>query len=103
MLGWAGTLTELAGGLALLAACGVALACVPLIVMMLVAMFTIHIQYGFSAVNAIGLTPTGPQFGPPGYEIKVIYIAALLALAFGGPTPLSVDARIRGRFETGRR
>lgn len=91
VMGWVGTLTELAGGLALLAGVAVAFACVPLIVMMLVAMFTIHVHYGFSAVNTIGLTASGPQFGPPGYEISVIYIAALLVLALGGPTAFSVD------------
>src|SRR5262245_34881806 len=49
----------------------------PLIVMMLVAMFTVHLRYGFSAINTIGLTADGPQFGPPGYEVNLLYIAGL--------------------------
>jgi uncharacterized membrane protein YphA (DoxX/SURF4 family) len=53
---------------------------VPLIVMMLVAMFTVHLRYGFSAINTVGLTAEGPQFGPPGYEVNLLYIAGLLAL-----------------------
>lgn len=96
-MAWAGTLTELAGGCALLAGFAVPLACVPLIVTMFVAMFTIHIHYGFSAVNTVGLTAAGPQFGPPGYEINLLYIAALLVLALAGATPFSVDAWLRRR------
>jgi putative oxidoreductase len=58
---------------------------------MLVAMFTVNIHYGFSSVNTVGLTASGPQFGPPGYEINLLYIAALIALAVSGPTAYSVD------------
>jgi putative oxidoreductase len=54
-------------------------------------MFTVNIKYGFSAVNTIGLTPEGPQFGPPGYEINLLYIAGLVALILGGAGPLSID------------
>ena len=66
---------------------------------MLVAMFTIHIHNGFSAVNTIGLTPAGPLFGPPGFEINLLYIAALLALALSPPTAASVDAMRAHRRE----
>jgi putative oxidoreductase len=100
LMGWAGTLTELAGALAILAGVAVPIACIPLIVMMLVAMFTIHIHFGFSAVNTVALTEAGPQFGPPGYEINLLYIAALIALGAGGPTALSVDAWFRARRGT---
>jgi putative oxidoreductase len=57
---------------------------------MLVAMFTIQLRFGFSSVNTIGLTDAGPVFGPPGYEINLLYIASLVALALLGPGPLSV-------------
>src|SRR5207344_1010715 len=46
---WLSTLTEILGGLAILAGAFVAVVSVPLIVMMLVAMFTVHLRYGFSA------------------------------------------------------
>ena len=59
------TFVELLGGLAILTGALVAVVSVPLIVMMLVAMFTVHLRYGFSAVNTIGLTADVPQFGPP--------------------------------------
>ena len=88
---WVSTLVEILGGLAILAGAFVAAVSVPLIVTMLVAMFTVHLRYGFSTVNTIGLTAEGPQFGPPGYEINLLYIAGLLALILGGAGPLSID------------
>jgi putative oxidoreductase len=91
MTAWASTLLEILGGLAILAGAFVAIVSVPLIVMMLVAMFTVHLRYGFSAINTIGLTASGPQFSPPGYEVNLLYIAGLLALILGGAGPLSID------------
>ena len=70
----------------------VAIISIPLIFSMLGAMFTVNIKYGFSAVKTIGLTPEGPQFGPPGYEINLLYIAGLVALILDGSGPLSIDA-----------
>ena len=64
---------------------------VPLIVMMLVAMFTVHLKYGFSSISTIGLTQNGSQFGPPGYEVNLLYIAGLLSLILGGAGALSID------------
>jgi putative oxidoreductase len=88
---WAVTMLEIFGGLALLIGAFVAIVSIPLIASMLVAMFTVHIRYGFSSINTIGLTPAGPVFGPPGYEINLLYIAGLLALAILGPGAMSVD------------
>jgi putative oxidoreductase len=89
---WLVTMLEILGGFALLTGAYVALVSIPLIFSMLGAMFTVNIKYGFSAVNTIGLTPKGPQLGPPGYEINLLYIAGLLALILGGAGPLSIDA-----------
>jgi putative oxidoreductase len=88
---------ELLGGLAIMLGALVLLASIPLVASMVVAMFTIHVHYGFSAVNTIGLTATGPVLGPPGYEINLLYIGALLALALTGPGALSVDGWLRSR------
>jgi putative oxidoreductase len=88
---WIVTLLELAGGLAILAGAFVAIVSIPLIGSMLVAMFTVHLHYGFSSVNTIGVGPSGPILGPPGYEINLLYVAALVVLALGGPSPWSVD------------
>ena len=94
---WVSTLIELLGGLAILVGAFVAVVSVPLIVMMLVAMFTVHLRYGFSAINTIGLTADGPQFGPPGYEVNLLYIAGLLALILGGTGPFSIDRLLARR------
>jgi putative oxidoreductase len=93
---WVSTLVEILGGLAILSGAFVAVVSVPLIVMMLVAMFTVHLRYGFSAINTIGLTADGPQFGPPGYEVNLLYIACLLALILGGAGPFSIDRLLAG-------
>jgi putative oxidoreductase len=94
---WVVTVAELFGGLAILAGLLVTLASIPLIISMLVAMFTVHLKHGFSSINTIGLTNTGPVFGPPGYEINLLYIAGLLVLAMSNSTPLSVDRWIERR------
>lgn len=88
---WMVTLIELLGGLALLIGAFVALASLPLIATLGVAALTVHLRYGFSSVNTIGLTPEGPRFGPPGYEIDLLYIAALVTLIFAGTSALSID------------
>lgn len=97
VMAWMSVLTELLGGLALIVGLLVSFIAVPLICTMLVAMFTIHIHYGFSAVKTIGLTPQGPLFGPPGYEINVIYIGCLLGLLMLGAGRYSLDAVLARR------
>ena len=94
---WVSTFIEILGGLAILAGAFVAVVSIPLIVMMLVAMFTVHLRYGFSAINTIGLTAEGPQFSPPGYEINLLYVAGLLALILGGAGFFSMDRLLARR------
>jgi len=94
---WLVTAVETLGGMALILGAWVVITSIPLIVSMVVAMCTIHVHYGFSAVNTIGLTTRGPVFGPPGYEINLLYICALIALALAGPGGLSVDDWRRSR------
>jgi putative oxidoreductase len=88
---WVSTFVELLGGLAVFVGAFVEVVSVPLIVMMLVAMFTVHLKYGFSAVNTIGLTEEGPRFGPPGYEVNLLYIAGQVSLILSGAGALSFD------------
>jgi len=88
---WIVPFVELLGGLALLVGVFVKVVSVPLIISMLVAMFTVQIHYGFSSVKTIGLTPAGPLFGPPGYEINLLYIAALATLMITGAGKYSID------------
>jgi putative oxidoreductase len=95
---WVSTFVELLGGLAIFVGAFVEVVSLPLIVMMLVAMFTVHLKYGFSSINTIGLTQNGPRFGPPGYEVNLLYIAGLLSLIVGGAGALSID-RLLSRKE----
>ena len=98
---WIVTSIEVIGGIALIAGAFVALAAIPLIVTMIVATITVHLPHGFSSVQTIGLTEAGPVFGPPGYEINLLYIAALLVVAVLGPGPLSADALLGMRGADG--
>lgn len=94
---WMVTSVEILGGVALLCGAFVLIASVPLIASMLVALVTIHWRYGFSAVNTIGLGPSGPIFGPPGYEVNLLYVAALLALCLSDPSAFSLDGWLARR------
>ena len=88
---WASTFVELLGGLAIFIGAFVEVVSIPLIVMMVVAMFTVHLRYGFSSINTIGLTADGPKFGSPGYEVNLLYIAGLISLILRGAGALSID------------
>jgi putative oxidoreductase len=88
---WVVTLLELFGGFAILAGAFIAVVSIPLIVSLVVAIFTVHLKYGFSSINTIGLTPSGPVFGPPGFEVDLLYIAGLLVLLVNGPGKFSVN------------
>ena len=91
---WVSSLTEVLGGLAIFSGFFVSLTAIPLICIMLVAMFTVNINYGFSSIKTIGLTPHGPLFGPPGYEINLLYIAGLISLILTGAGIFSIDSVI---------
>jgi putative oxidoreductase len=97
---WMVTLLEVVGGLAIITGVLITLVSVPLIISMFVAMMTVHLRYGFSAINTIGLTASGPVFGPPGFEIDLLYIGGLIALALIGPGPLSLGDRLRKLLAT---
>jgi putative oxidoreductase len=83
----------------LLILCGafVPLASVPMIVVLLVAIFTVHLPNGFSSIKLLSYDGSGAHFGQPGYETDLLYLAALLALCFGGAGPLSLDDYVSTR------
>jgi putative oxidoreductase len=83
--------TELAGGLAMLLGAFVAWASIPMAAVLLAALVTVHLAYGFSSVKLLSVSPSGAQFGPVGYEVDLLYLAALVILAIQGPGPLSID------------
>jgi putative oxidoreductase len=94
---WATSVLELLGGIAIIAGAYLPLVAVPLILIMLTAMFTVHLPFGFSTVKLMAVTSEGPRFGTPGYEMNLLYIAGLISLAIGYPSPLSFDRWRKGR------
>src|SRR2546428_11029322 len=91
LMGWATILVELVGGLAVLAGAFVPLVAVPMAAVLLVAMFTVHLPNGFSSIKLLAVTAAGAQFGQPGYETDLLYLACLAALVLGGSGPLAID------------
>src|ERR1700761_1093540 len=64
----------------------------------LTPMFTVHLPYGFSSIKIKAIVDGRAQFGPPGYECDLLYIACILALVLLGPSPWSLDRyRLRER------
>jgi putative oxidoreductase len=92
IMAWATIATELLGGVAILLGAFVSLVSIPSIVLLAVAVFTVHLPYGFSSIKIIGFSNGRAQFGPPGYECDLLYIACFVALVLSGPSPWSVDA-----------
>ena len=91
LLGWATIVIEVVGGLLILLGAFVPLAAAPMIVVLLVAIFTVHLPYGFSSIKLMSYDASGAHFGQPGYETDLLYAAGLLALCVGGAGPLSLD------------
>jgi putative oxidoreductase len=94
-MGW--LWVEILGGLAVILGVFVTLASLPMAAVLLVAMFTVHLPYGFSSIKLQAVTAAGPQFGPPGYEVDLLYLACLAALVLGGPGALAIGGLIRKR------
>jgi putative oxidoreductase len=89
---------ELLGGAALFVGAFIAWASVPAIVVLLTAMFTVHLPYGFSSIKIKAIVDGRAQFGPPGYECDLLYIACILTLVLLNPGPWSIDSyRLRKR------
>jgi hypothetical protein len=66
-------------------------------VVLLVAIFTVHLPNGFSSIKLMSYDAAGAHFGQPGYETDLLYIACLLALCIGGAGPLSLDSYLKGQ------
>lgn len=97
LMAWLTIIIELAGGAAVLLGAFVGFAMVPMAAVLVTAMFTVHLSYGFSSIKLQAVTAHGAQFGPPGYEIDLLYLACMLTLVLGGTGPFTVDELIRKR------
>ena len=94
VLAWLVAGMEVGGGIAILFGLLTRLAALGLLVIQAVALFVVHLPSGFSFMNVTGMTPQGPTYGLPGFEVNLLYIAMLLALWIGGPGAIAVA---RGR------
>jgi putative oxidoreductase len=98
LMAWLTILIELLGGLAVLLGAFVTIVSVPMTAVLLVALFKVHLPYGFSSIKLIAVTPAGAKFGPVGYEVILLYIACLVALVIGGSGPFAIDGFIAKRL-----
>jgi putative oxidoreductase len=95
LMAWLTILVEVFGGLAVLLGALVPLASLPMAAVLLVAMFTVHLPYGFSSIKIMSVVSGRAQFGPPGYEVDLLYLACLAALVLGGSGPMSIDGYLK--------
>lgn len=96
-MAWLTIVSELLGGVAVLVGAWVPVVSLPLAAILLVAAITVHLPYGFSSIKLREVTAAGPQFGPPGYETDLLYLAALATLVLGGSGPLAFDRLASGK------
>jgi putative oxidoreductase len=73
----------------------VAYVSLPMAAVLLVAMFKVHLPYGFGSIKRVALTAAGPQFG--------LYVACLATLVFDGSRPLGIDGFLAERRRLARR
>jgi putative oxidoreductase len=90
LLAWATICVELFG-LAVLLGVLIPLASIPMAIVLLVAIVTVHLPNGFSSIKRLSVDAAGAHFGQPGYETDLLYLAALVALVIGGSGPLALD------------
>lgn len=100
LLGWATIGIEIVGGLLILLGALVPVAALPMIVVLLVAIFTVHLPNGFSSIKLMSYDALGAHFGQPGYETDLLYVAGLIALCVGGAGPLALDSYWNSRRQS---
>ena len=83
LMAWVTSLLEFFGGVCIMIGAFVLPLSVPLVIVMLTAMVSVHLQNGFSTIKLKSVTPSGAEFGAPGYEMNLLYIAGLVTLALG--------------------
>jgi putative oxidoreductase len=98
LMAWLTILIEFFGGLAVLLGGLVPLVSLPMAAVLLVAMFTVHLPYGFSSIKIMRVAAGRAQFGQPGYEVDLLYLACLAALVLGGSGPMAIDGYFRKKW-----
>lgn len=98
LMSWLTVAVEILGGFAIVTGAFVMLASIPMIVVLLVATFTVHLPYGFSSIKLMSVQNGVAHFGQPGYECDLLYLAGIVALMLMGAGPWSVDGAISKRM-----
>jgi putative oxidoreductase len=102
LMGWLTIGVEIVGGLFVLLGALIPLASIPMAAVLLVAMITVHLPYGFSSIKLQAVTAAGAQFGPPGFETNLLYLACLAAIVLGGSGPFAVGGLLAKRRKIAR-
>src|SRR5262245_20474359 len=68
---WSASVLELAGGLSIMLGAFVVPLSLPLVIVMLTALFRVHLPYGFSSIRLLAVSASGAVFGPIGYELNL--------------------------------
>jgi len=90
---WIISILSFGGGVALITGSFVRIACLALALNVPAILFIIHARSGFDFVKLTAITAQGPQYGMPGYEVSLLYLAGLMALFISGAGSISVDGR----------
>jgi putative oxidoreductase len=61
LMAWFTILIEVLGGFAVLLGAFVAIVSVPMVAVLLVAAFKVHLPYGFTSIELLGVTATGRE------------------------------------------
>jgi putative oxidoreductase len=75
---------EFFGGILLLVGFAVRIVSALGVAEMLVAAVMVHASAGFDFINVVGVTESGPQYGLPGYEVNLLYLAGFVSLMLSG-------------------
>jgi putative oxidoreductase len=95
LLGWLTIVTEIVGGICIAVGALVPLVSIPMAIVLLVAIVTVHLPNGFSSIKLQSIAPDGSaHFGQPGYETDLLYLAGLAALVLGGSGRFAVDTTL---------
>jgi len=90
-MAWCTVIIEVVAGAAVFIGAYVSLMSLPMVIVLLVAIVKVHWQFGFSSIKFLAVTADGLQFGKPGVECDLLYLAAIVGVWFAGPDPCSFD------------
>lgn len=101
LMAWVTTIAELVTGAAVLAGAFVTAMSLPMVAILIVAIVEVHWQFGFSSIKFLAVTADGLQFGKPGVECDLLYLACIAALWMLPPDPWAWDSRRRAPVISG--